>query len=161
MAAKHRSLCGRDGKINTVESIQTFIATFLEEAGAQDKYIGVDWLPTEPGSYSIDIVPTENIVKRYTCGDTIRQCVFVFALRGYYSEDALQNISNIGFFEDFAAWLERCSRSRLLPALDGNRQAQQIEALNVGYLMSDDNDGAGRYQIQCRLTYYQGVNDDE
>lgn len=147
--------------MNTVESIQNFIAAFLEEAGAQDKYIGVDWLPTEPGSYSIDIVPAENIVKRYIGGDTIRQCVFVFALRGNYSEDALQNISNIGFFEDFAAWLERCSRNRQLPKLGGNKQAQQVEAVNVGYLASDGNDGTGRYQIQCRLTYYQGVNDDE
>lgn len=144
-----------------IQSIQAYLRGFLEEAGIKQKYIGIDWLDMQPDSFSIEMVPANPVVKQFTGGASIRQYLFVFATRFCYSEDDLQNLQNLDFFQDFAAWLEKNNRARILPELTYGKEAVSIEALDAGGLLSGEDNGHGRYHIQCRLTYYQGVNEEE
>ena len=68
----------------------------------------------------------------------------------------LQNLANSGFYESLAAWLESQTRAGDLPVLPKGKKAQAIEAQSTGYLFTSGPD-TGKYQIQCRLQYFQEV----
>ena len=84
--------------------------------------------------YSIEETPCNPIIKKYIDGSSIRQFEFIFASRESYGPDVLNNISNSGFYEDFANW---------------------IEEENIKGNLPDLNDKECRYQIQMRITYFQ------
>lgn len=116
--------------------------------------LNVDYLGVEPVEYTIDSQPTTPIIKQYTDGGALKQYTFVFGSREYYGADVLQNIENSGFFERFAAWVEEQSKQGNLPELENGKKAISMEVLTSGYLFSANEDNA-RYQIQCRLIYYE------
>lgn len=120
----------------------------------EDNKINVDFLPEKGMEYSINTSPTDEIVKRYTSGDTIRQRNFTLSSVTDYSSDILQNIENSSLYEDFAEWLEEQNKMRNLPDLPAGKQSIKIESLTPGYLFSTTAD-SGRYQIQCKLQYLQ------
>ena len=133
-----------------IESVRNYLLTCPL---LNDSRVNIDWLGAEPAEYSIDGSPVNPIVKRYADGGTIRQFNFVFSSVEAYGQDVLNNIENSGFYEDFAEWLEKQNKTKILPEMDNRRKAIGIEALNTGYLFENTVDRA-RYQIQCRLLYY-------
>lgn len=118
------------------------------------KGIGVNYMADRTETYVIESVPVKEIVKYYTNGDSVRQFVFVFASKQRYGEDVLNNINNLGFYEDFSRWLEEKTTKRQLPDLGDGRVAEKITATSVPYVLTEENNKA-RYQVQCRLQYYQ------
>lgn len=118
-----------------------------------DKRIRVDYLGVEEVEYTIDSVPVEPIIQKYADGGALKQFVFVFGSREYYGSDEVQNMENSGFYEQFSKWLEEQSNLGVLPKLSG-KVARRIEATTQGYLF-DSSEAMARYQIQCRLTYYE------
>ena len=118
-----------------------------------DNRLGVDYLPERGVAYSIDTTPANSIIRPYFRG-SLRQYLFVFRSVQDYGSDELQNIANSGFFEALAAWLEAQTKARRLPDLPPGMTARSIEAQSTGYLFTTGPD-AGKYQIQCRLVYFQ------
>lgn len=116
--------------------------------------INVDFLPEKGVEYSIDTTPATEIVKQYVDGSSIRQYLFVIRSVEEYGPDVLQNLSNSGFYENLSAWLERQTRANIFPILPDGKIPQKIEAQSTGYLFTTGPD-AGKYQIQCRLQYFQ------
>lgn len=108
-------------------------------------------------TYSIEEGVTSNpIVKKYINGDTERQYLFVFSSIETYGEDFEKNMDNCGFYELFSDWLESNSIVKNLPVMATGKEARKIEALTNGYLFNNAQDGvSARYQIQCKLTYFQ------
>lgn len=119
-----------------------------------DKQIRVDYLGVEEVEYTIDSVPVEPIIQKYADGGALKQFVFVFGSREYYGSDETKNMENSGFYEQFSNWLEEQSQLGLLPKLSGGKVARKIEATTQGYLF-DASESVARYQIQCRLIYYE------
>lgn len=118
--------------------------------------IGVDHLGKDSTSYSIESVPGVQILKRDIVGNTKRQYLFNFASREAYGEDVRNQIDNIGFYEHFSDWLEQVSREGNFPELEREKEILKIEAITGGYAFDTDLQKA-KYQIQCRLVYYQEV----
>jgi len=121
---------------------------------ANNRRINVDYLPNSPVEYSIDAMPSNTVVKRYTGGGAMKQFIFVFASKEYYGSDVLTNIENSGFYEDLSNWIETKSKRQELPQLSKGRESISMEVLDSGYLFQADEDMA-RYQMQLRLTYYE------
>ncbi|MBE6877512.1 MAG: hypothetical protein E7496_12540 [Ruminococcus sp.] len=115
--------------------------------------LSVDQLGAEI-SYTIDTVPCNPIIKKYTDGGSRRQFQFVFASREKYGGQVLENIENSGFYEQFSDWLEQQSWNRIFPDLGNYRTPYGIEILSRGYI-NDAEDDTARYQIQLNLIYYQ------
>lgn len=136
-----------------IESLKVFFSACPELAGGK---INVDFLSEHSdAAFSIDSVPCKAIVKRYSDGGTLRQYLFVVASREYYSQDVIQNIENNGLYERISAWVEVQNNLGNLPDLT-NATAQSIEVSSTAYLLEcDPISGNARYQIQCRITYYQ------
>ena len=134
-----------------IEAVRTYLATCPLLAGGK---LNVDFLPPEAATYSVDVVPVKPIIKQYLDGSSNRQFLFVLATRAYYGEHIRQQIDNLCFFEDFDEWLDTQNRAQTFPDLGDGRTGRKLEVTTSGYVFAPDTDTA-RYQIQCRLSYYQ------
>lgn len=135
-----------------IEAVKNFIlqCPHLDEL----KKVNVDFLPSDPDTYSIEEEPTEVVLREFIDGSSERQFVFVFASRMRWNEEIINNIQNSGFFEKFQEWLEECTELENFPQLDKGMSAYKIEAMSNGYLFDVSvNSEYARYQIQCRLLY--------
>lgn len=120
------------------------------------KKMNIDYLGIGgPGEYSIDSVPTDTIVKRYADGGALKQYLFVFASKEFYGSDPLEQLDNLGFYEDLERWFEEMTDKGTLPVLDGGRIAEKLEATTSGYIFDASEETKARYQIQARLTYLE------
>lgn len=137
--------------MSMIESIRSFFCACPYLA---DGKMSVDYLGADPTGYTIDAVPSSGIVKQYTDGGTLRQFVFVFASREYYGESVLRQLTNIGFYENLARWIEEQSEAGNLPKPGEGFAPQKMEILSTGYLFDAEEKNA-RYQMQCRLIYYE------
>lgn len=120
----------------------------------KDGALRVDYLGEKPVEYTIEVLPCDPVVKRYLGGSTVRQYLFAFGSREFYSQERLQNIQNSAFYERLADWVETRSMSGVLPELPDGMEAQQLEVVSSGYLFDGSMTNA-RYQIQLRLLYYK------
>lgn len=105
--------------MSVIESIRTFIRNecpLLKEFGEMFPTVGMEKLEEDIGSYTVQLAPVEPIVKRYVNGDTIRRVSFYFASREAYED--VENIDTSEFYERFANWMEKCTRSGNLPVLE-------------------------------------------
>lgn len=117
--------------------------------------VNVDYIGTEM-TYSLDPLPCDPIIKRYTDGGSMRQLQFAFLSKEYYDEDARVTIDNSDFYQRFEDWLEAQNMTNNLPVLPEKKYSYQYEILNKGYLAEVDGNKA-RYSIECRLLYEQEV----
>lgn len=120
----------------------------------KDGALRVDYLGEKPVEYTIEVLPCDPVVKRYLGGSTVRQYLFAFGSREFYSQERLQNIQNSAFYELLADWVETRSMSGILPELPDGMEAQQLEVASSGYLFDGSMTNA-RYQIQLRLLYFK------
>lgn len=120
----------------------------------KDGALRVDYLGEKPVEYAIEVLPCDPVVKRYLGGSTVRQYLFAFGSREFYSQERLQNIQNSAFYERLADWVETRSMSGILPELPDGIEAQQLEVVSSGYLFDGSMTNA-RYQIQLRLLYFK------
>lgn len=137
---------------NLINSIRDYILTcpFLS-----DWRVNVDYLGNGM-EYSIDPLPCDPVIQRYTDGGAKKQFQFAFTSREEYDHDARINIENSGFYQDFEEWLETQNMAGILPELGENKISIEVETLNSGYLYDVDEEKA-RYRIECRLIYRQEV----
>ena len=137
--------------MTVIQCIQKWLKTYSGLSGR----LGVDFLPEDADTYSLDTIPCEEIIKRYKDGGKIKQFQFAVSSRRFYDKNIKNNLSNVQFFEDLTAWIENKARLRELPVMDNGRTAQKIVVTSTGYPFEVTEDGKARYQIQMRLEYYQ------
>lgn len=130
---------------------------FLKEGAS----LGLDYLGEQTVSYNLDILPTDEVVKRYSDGSAIKQVLFVFQSKEYFTSNRIDNIENLNFYTKLVDWIKENNRNNVLPIiqeLDGtlalNKISQKLEILTSGYLFDNDAD-KGVYQIQLRLIYLE------
>lgn len=142
-----------EGNTPIIESLRTYLIASPLLADLK-KRLGIDYLGEGEGSYTIDSVPGDPVIRRYADGGSLRQFLFIFASKEFYGADPLQNIESIGFYEDLERWFREQTKEKSLPALSGRRSAQSLETMTSGYIF-DTQDDRARYQIQARLVYYE------
>lgn len=120
-----------------------------------DGHVNVDYVGTEM-SYSIDPLPCDPVVRKYTDGGSMKQFQFAFTSKEEYDEDERITIDNSGFCQDFEEWLELKNATDNLPELPAGKNAFRYETMNKGYLFDIDGNKA-KYRIECRLIYTQEV----
>ncbi len=131
-----------------IACIRDYIMEFPE---LKDGCLLVDYLGGEAVEYTVETVPSEPVYKQYTDGSCLRQFLFLFASREFYSADVNQCIENLSFYEKFERWIREQDEAGKRPDLDG-RTPVSLEVLTGGYAFDCDA-GTARYQIQLRLIY--------
>lgn len=116
--------------------------------------IGVNYLAPKPLHYTIDAVPAEPIIRRYTDGSSLRQCIFIISSRESFDAEVAASLDINRFYEELAENFERLSAKKELPKFgaDSGIVPLRLEAMSTGYLMDSDETTA-RFQIQCRLIF--------
>ena len=100
-------------------------------------------------SYSLDKIPTDTNVEKWIIGVFKKKDVFSFRSRKYYSQDTINNLKNIGFFEEFERIIKSNNDRGILPDIPN---IESIECLNCGALNSVDGTMA-TFDIQIQITY--------
>lgn len=137
--------------MTVIESIRTWLRGYSGLDGRLD----VDFLGEEKDTYSVDTIPSEEVIKRYHDGNVKKQFLFAVSSRRAYDQNIEQNIENLQFFEDLTAWVESKASARELPEMGANRIPLKIVVTSTAYPFIVSEDGKARYQIQMRLEYYQ------
>lgn len=119
----------------------------------RDYQISADFLG-DIGNFSLDKIPTRSTVKKWIIGPEIHQDVYSFKSRMAYSQDTINNLKNIGFFEDFENKIKSNNENGVLPSIDG---IEKIECLNCGTVNIVDTDSA-IFNIQIQITYRYDPN---
>lgn len=120
----------------------------------QDGAFRVDALGEEPIEYMIEASLTTPLVKTYVDGSSVRQQMFNFGSREFYSMDRVQNLLNSSFYEQMCDWVEKQSQSGVLPELPEGCEARKITVDTCGY-MFEPTATTARYQIQLTLQYFK------
>jgi hypothetical protein len=135
-----------------IAALQTYIKTCTELKSGRP--VWVNFLGSEPTEYSIVPLPGEKILEEYVNGVKIMEYPFAFQSAESTADD-LARLTNAGFYEAFAKWLDEQTESGNLPTLDAGQTARVIEAGTSGYLYEQGVSETGVYQIDCRLEYRQ------
>lgn len=111
--------------------------------------INADMLSNDIDNYSLDKIPTASVVSRWISGVEIHRDVYSFRSRMSYSQDTIDNLSNIGFFEQFENAIKTNNEEGILPNINN---IEKIECLNCGTLNNTDGTTA-EFDIQIQITY--------
>jgi len=116
----------------------------------RDYQINANMLSNDINNYSLDKIPTDSVVERWITGIEIHKDVYSFRSRVPYSEDTINNLENIGFFEQFENIIKSNNEKGVLPSID---KIEQIECLNCGSMSRNDNGNTAEFDIQIQITY--------
>ena len=105
--------------------------------------------------YSLDKIPTSSEVIKWITGDTINRDVYSFRSRKSYSQDTINNLRNVGFFEQFEFLIKDNNKKGILPDING---IESIECLNCATMNSNDGT-TSEFDIQIQVTYRSNEND--
>jgi len=115
--------------------------------------ISADFLG-DVGDFSLDKIPTDPNVETWIIGVSKKKDTYSFRSRKAYSQDTLNNLKNIGFFEEFEYKIKSNNEEGILPDIDN---IESIECLNCGTLNYVDQTQA-TFTIQIQITYRESDN---
>ena len=132
-----------------ISKLRNYLFNIINTLTTNRNYqINADWLGNV-GDFSLDKIPTNTEVENWIIGIVKRRDVYSFRSRKFYSKDTINNLKNIGFFEDFEYIIKSNNEKGTLPDIDG---IESIECLNCGTLNSADETQA-TFDIQIQITY--------
>ena len=132
-----------------ISKLRSYLFQVIDNITTNTNYqINADMLG-DIGDYSLDKIPTSSVVTKWIIGNEIHKDVFSFRSRKPYSQDTVNQLKNIGFFENFEKIIKSNDDEGVLPDIDG---IESIECLNCGTLNSVDGTQA-IFDIQIQITY--------
>ena len=133
-----------------ISKLRTYLFSIIDTLATDKNYqINANMLSNDINNYSIDKIPVQQEVERWITGMVIHRDVFSFKSRNAYSQDVINNLSNIGFFEQFESIIKSNNKKGVLPEIKG---IESIECLNCGTMLSSDTNTA-EFDIQIQITY--------
>ena len=133
-----------------ISKLRTYLFSIIDTLTTDKSYqINANMLDNDINNYSLDKIPTSRTVEKWVNGVEIHRDVYSFRSRMAYSQDTINNLLNIGFFEKFESIIKSNNKKGILPEING---IQNIECLNCGTMNSADTNTA-EFDIQLQITY--------
>lgn len=133
-----------------IKKLSEYLVTVVSDiAKKNDIKINANMLSKNINNYSLDKIPTESTVEKWITGTTIYRDIYSFRSRNEYSIDAINNLKNIGFYEEFEKIISSNNKKGVLPDIEG---IESIECLNTGTMVSASTNTA-EFDIQIQITY--------
>ena len=133
-----------------ITKLRTYLFSIIDTLTTDKNYqINADMLDNDINNYSLDKIPTASTVEKWVNGVEIHRDIFSFRSRKAYSQDTINNLSNIGFFENFESIIKSNNKKGVLPDIKG---IESIECLNCGTMLSADTNTA-EFDLQIQITY--------
>lgn len=133
-----------------ITRLRTYLLSIIDALVTNKKYqINANMLSNEPNNYSLDKIPTSSTVEEWITGTKICRDVYSFRSRVGYSQDTIENLINVGFFEIFEKLISSNNEKGIFPNIEG---IQSIQCLNCGS-MNNANTNTAEFDIQIQITY--------
>lgn len=133
-----------------INKIRSYLLGIIDTLLTDKKYqINANMLSADINNYSIDKIPTETVVEKWITGNTIQRDLYLFRSRNSYSQDTLNNLLNVGFFEKFEDIINSNNDKGILPEIEN---IERIECLNSGS-MTNASTNSAEFDIQIQITY--------
>ena len=133
-----------------ITKLRTYLLSIIDVLVTNKKYqINANMLSNEPNNYSLDKIPTSSTVEEWITGTKVCRDVYSFRSRVGYSQDTIENLINVGFFEIFEKLISSNNEKGILPNIEG---IQSIQCLNCGS-MNNANTNTAEFDIQIQITY--------
>lgn len=133
-----------------ITKLRTYLLSIIDGLVTNKKYqINANMLSNEPNNYSLDKIPTSSTVEAWITGTKVCRDVYSFRSRVGYSQDTIENLINVGFFEIFEKLISSNNEKGILPDIEG---IQSIQCLNCGS-MNNANTNTAEFDIQIQITY--------
>ena len=130
-----------------ISKLRDYLFNVITGITSKTKYqISADFLG-KVGDFSLDKIPTEKELEEWIIGVDVCRDVYSFRSRKAYSQDTINNLNNIGFFEEFENIIKSNNERGVLPD-----NIESIECLNCGTLNITDGTEA-IFDIQIQVTY--------
>lgn len=137
-------------KDTRISKLRTYLFSIIDTLTTDKSYqINANMLSNDINNYSLDKIPTSSTIEKWVTGVEIHRDVYSFRSRMAYSQDTINNLLNIGFFEKFESIIKSNNEEGILPNING---IQSIECLNCGSMNSADTSTA-EFDIQLQITY--------
>lgn len=132
-----------------ISKLRLYLFNVINSITTKSSYqINADFLG-KIGDFSLDKIPVNTEVENWIIGVVKRRDVFSFRSRKAYSQDTINNLKNIGFFEEFENTIKSNNDKGILPEIEN---IESIECLNCATLNSVDGTQA-TFDIQIQITY--------
>ena len=133
-----------------ITKLRTYLFKIIDTLLTDNKYqINANMLSSEPNNYSLDKIPTSSTVEEWITGTRICRDLYSFRSRVGYSQDTINNLINVGFFEIFEDIISSNNEEGILPNIEG---IQSIQCLNCGS-MTNANTNTAEFDIQLQIEY--------
>lgn len=133
-----------------ITKLRAYLISIIDMLLTDTRYsINANMLSADPNNYSLDKIPVDKSVEKWITGDEIHRDVFSFRSRNNYSQDTLNNLINIGFFEVFEKMISSNNDDGILPEIDG---IEEIKCLNCG-TMNNASTNTAEFDIQIEIDY--------
>lgn len=137
-----------------IDSLRKYLCEIINTLSTNKNFnINANMLSKNVNNYSLDKIPTSSSVEEDVVGNITYRDVYSFRSRKAYSQDTINNLSNIGFFEKFEYIVNSNNEKGVLPDIEG---IESIECLNCGTLLSVDTNTA-IFDIQIQIKYIKEV----
>lgn len=134
-----------------ISKLRQYLFTVISTLTNNGKQINANMLSNDINNYSLDKIPTETEVESWIIGPSVNRDVYSFRSRMSYSQDTINNLKNIGFFENFESLIKTNNDEGILPDIDG---IESIECLNCGTMINAETKTA-EFEIQIQITYLE------
>lgn len=133
-----------------ISKLREYLFTIVDNiASNSNSQINANMLSNDINNYSLDKIPTDTEVESWIIGIVKRRDVYSFRSRMSYSQDTINNLKNIGFFERFENRIKSNNDEGILPDIEG---IESIECLNCGTMLNAETNTA-EFDIQIQITY--------
>ena len=134
-----------------ITKLRDYLFNVLSNLTSNSNYqINADMLSNKVGDYSLDKIPVDTGVENWIIGVEVKRDVYSFRSRKAYSQDTINNLKNIGFFEEFESIIKSNNDEGVLPEIEN---IESIECLNCGTMISNNDGKTGTFDIQIQVTY--------
>lgn len=136
-----------------IAKLRLYLFEIIDKIMNDKKYqINANMLSDDINSYSLDKIPTNSKIEKWIAGLEIHKDIYLFRSRLGYSQDTINNLANIGFYEIFEKIIYSNNKKGILPKING---IETIECLNCGS-MENANTNTCEFVIQLQMTYKIG-----
>lgn len=133
-----------------ISKLREYLLSLINTLTNDNKFqINANMLSNNINNYSLDKIPTDTEVENWIIGVTKKRDVYSFRSRMSYSQDTINNLRNIGFFEKFESLIKSNNDEGILPDIEG---IESVECLNCG-TMNNAETKTAEFDIQIQITY--------
>lgn len=133
-----------------ISKLRAYLFSVIDTLLTDSQYqINADMLSDDINNYSLDKIPMQSEIETWITGQCICRDVYSFRSRNSYSQDVINNLLNIGFFETFEQIIKANNKKGVLPEIDG---IEAIRCLNCG-TMNNASTNTAEFDIQIQIQY--------